>query len=241
MRPITGLNLSIRPRSDRLIVKWVKRWLKSSESATGCQKWLFKFKRKQLKERRERGETLWFPCNADLEKLWGGHDVQSGGFYAQKAAGCVWFRITVTHWLCSFQGEIFFKESASLSLLFAAVLQDSRVAEIPCSRQGWFETKFYSLFLILGRNVISCVLLSPVMCLVFLSSCPECLDFSRFNNLILFPVSHKKKLGENWILKCTRPPTKKKKMHLHASLLLNYWTTGSKTINHNFMCYFVWI
>lgn len=111
MRPITGLNLSLRPRSDRLIVKWVKRWLKSSESATGCQKWLFKFKRKQLKERRERGETLWFPCNADLEKLCGGHDVQSGGFYAQKAAGCVWFRITVTHWLCSFQGEIFFLRS----------------------------------------------------------------------------------------------------------------------------------
>lgn len=125
-----------------------------------------------------------------------------------------------------FRGRFFFKESASLSLLFAAVLQDSRVAEIPCSRQGWFETKFYSLFLILGRNVISFVLLSPVMCLVFLSSCPECLDFSRFNNLILFPVSHKKKLGENWILKCTRPPTKKKKnafTRLITSKLLDNW------------------
>lgn len=26
-------------------------------------------------------------------------------------------------------------------------------------------------------------------------------------------------------------------MYSHASLLLNYWTTGSKTINHNFMLF----
>lgn len=210
MRPITGLNLSLRPRSDRLIVKWVKRWLKSSESATGCQKWLFKFKRKQLKERGGKhfdflATRTWRSCSADMM-------CRVADFTRRKPLGAFDFGLLWHTGCVVFRGRFFFfKESASLSLLFAAVLQDSRVAEIPCSRQGWFETKFYSLFLILGRNVISCVLLSPVMCLVFLSSCPECLDFSRFNNLILFPVSHKKKLGENWILKCTRPATKKKK------------------------------
>lgn len=71
MRPITGLNLPLRPRSDRLIVKWVKRWLKSSESATGCQKWLFKFKRKQLKERGGKhfdflATRTWRSCAADM-------------------------------------------------------------------------------------------------------------------------------------------------------------------------------
>ena len=99
------------------------------------------------------------------ERLIGGHHEHIGGFYAQRAAGCIWFRITVTTCLKK-GGDIFFfffllEESASSRScsLSSGFLQDSRAAQSSCSRQGrfvcfykwhacffWFLFSFFLLF-----------------------------------------------------------------------------------------------
>lgn len=88
-------------------------------------KWIATKKKK--KERKEKSTFIL------TEKQIGGHHAQIGGFNTQKATGCVWFRITVTHRTSFFfKGGDFFGV-CFLSLLFAVL----RVpAGLPQSRRA---------------------------------------------------------------------------------------------------------
>lgn len=118
-----GLHLSECLLSDRLTVRWFRLRHKRSEPIEKC---LFR-RTKKLK-------ALSFHRRAHWEQLVRGHHVRIGDFHTLRMDfGLLWQTRRVCEGLTFFWTP-FSPRSCSLSSGF---LQNSRVAEIPCSRQGW--------------------------------------------------------------------------------------------------------